>query len=266
MSQSAVALRSAGWIEDAAEELEEAHAEEIIRWALNEFDDGLTVATGFGVEGMVLVDLAARVGSNLDVFFLDTGFLFPETYELRRRIEQRYGIVVRSYQPDLTPEDQARIHGESLWLKDPDLCCRLRKLDPLERALAGRTAWMTAIRRDQTAARKSARVVEWDHRWGLIKVNPLAAWTREQIWRHVYENDVPYNPLHDQGYPSIGCTHCTRAVRPGEDERSGRWAGTVKTECGLHAPAVAPLRLVSLSGGLRQEDQASLTSSTLLGD
>src|SRR5262249_50984738 len=264
MSQSAVALRGAGWIEDAATELEEAPPIDIIRWAVEEFGDGLTLATGFGVEGMVLVDVAIRVTTKLDVFFLDTGFLFEETYELRRRIEQQYRIRIRSYEPHLTPDEQARVHGESLWLRDPDLCCRLRKLDPLERALSGREAWVTAIRRDQTAARKNARVVEWDSRWGLAKVNPLAAWTRDQIWEYVRDNDIPYNPLHDRGYPSIGCTHCTRPVREGEDERSGRWSGLSKTECGLHGPgpAVAPLRLVSLDASLsvRQRESASLSS------
>ncbi|HXG64568.1 MAG TPA: phosphoadenylyl-sulfate reductase [Blastocatellia bacterium] len=221
-------------IEGIATRLERAAPQEIIAWAFAEYGDKITIATGFGVEGMALIDMAVQINPRPEVFFTDTGFLFPETYALRRRVEERYGIEIRAFETPLTPELQDQEYGPRLWERDPDLCCRLRKLDPLGDALRGRSAWMTAIRRDQTAARANARVVEWDFRWQLVKVNPLAYWTKKDVWRYVVRNDVPYNPLHDQGYPSIGCTHCTRAVVAGEDDRAGRWAGHMKTECGLH--------------------------------
>jgi phosphoadenosine phosphosulfate reductase len=249
MSQCAVELSYAAWIDAAASSLESRTPQETIEWALRVFGEGLTIATGFGAEGMALIDMAAAVSNRLDVFFLDTGFLFEETYELRRHIEERYGIQIRSYSAELDPASQEREYGPELWLRDPDLCCRIRKLEPLKQALAGRDAWVTAIRRDQTAARKDSRAVEWDQRWGLVKVNPLVSWTREEVWRYIRAKNVPYNPLHDRGYPSIGCTHCTRPVGSGEDERAGRWAGRQKTECGLHGgqtESVAPLRLVRL--------------------
>ncbi len=223
------------WIETAAAQLEDASPEEIIRRAYEEFDDRITIATGFGAEGIALIDMAVKINPRPDVFFLDTGFLFPETYELRRRVEARYGIEIRAFQTSLTPEIQEEVYGPALWSRDPDLCCRLRKIEPLKEALTGRSAWFTAIRRDQTAARQNARAVEWDHRWQLVKVNPFVRWTKREVWNYIVKNDVPYNPLHDAGYPSIGCTHCTRAVRAGEDERAGRWSGRAKTECGLHA-------------------------------
>jgi len=207
-------------------------------WALGEYGDRIAIATGFGAEGVALIDMAHKVargaGTDLNIFFLDTGFLFPETYQLREQIEARYGTRIRGFGAKLTPELQAEIYGPELWARDPDLCCRLRKMEPLKEALAGLDAWMTAIRRDQTAVRAQARVVEWDARYQLVKLNPLAAWNKRQVWDYIVSNDVPYNPLSDRGYTSIGCTHCTRATTAGEDERAGRWPGHSKTECGLH--------------------------------
>jgi phosphoadenosine phosphosulfate reductase len=221
-------------LEEAAGRLERATPKEILEWAFGQFGDHLTIATGFGAEGMAVIDVAVQVNPNPNVFFIDTGFLFPETYELRRRIEQRYGIEIKGFSTDLSPEAQDLEFGPRLWSRDPDLCCRMRKLEPLKEALSGRSAWVTAIRRDQSAARAESRVVEWDYKWNLVKVNPLVRWTKRDVWSYVVKNEVPYNPLHDQGYPSIGCTHCTRAVREGEDDRAGRWSGHQKTECGLH--------------------------------
>ncbi len=218
----------------AAERLEGAHPADVLSWAFSRFGGRIAIATGFGAEGMALIDIAARVLVRPRVFFIDTGFLFEETYELRRRIEDRYGIEIEAVDPAMTPESQADAFGDRLWSIDPDLCCRIRKTDPLRDRLSDLDAWVTAIRRDQTRFRATARAVEWDLRWGLVKVNPLASWTRTEIWSHILENKVPYNPLHDKGFPSIGCTHCTRAVAEGEDERAGRWAGRTKTECGLH--------------------------------
>jgi phosphoadenosine phosphosulfate reductase len=248
MSQSAVQLSYAGWIDEAAASLEETSPEQIIDWALKVFGEGLTIATGFGAEGMALIDIATKVTRDLNVFFLDTGFLFTETYDLHHRLEDRYQIKIRSYSSEFSPEEQATAYGEALWARDPDLCCRIRKLEPLKDALADCDAWMTAIRRDQTDARRDARVVEWDLKWNLVKINPLVKWSREDVWTYIRANNVPYNPLHDRGYASIGCRHCTRPVSAGEDERAGRWAGRIKTECGLHGPSSGegkPLRLVS---------------------
>ena len=221
-------------LEEAGRRLDRATPKEILEWAFDQFGDRLAIATGFGAEGMAVIDIATRINPCPNVFFVDTDFLFPETYELRRRIEQRYGIEIKAFATDLSPEAQDLQFGPRLWSRDPDLCCRIRKLEPLKEALNGRSAWVTAIRRDQSAARAESRVVEWDYKWKLVKVNPLVRWTKQEVWSYVEENEVPYNPLHDQGYPSIGCTHCTRAVRKGEDDRAGRWAGHQKTECGLH--------------------------------
>lgn len=226
-------------IETAASLLDEAAPQETLRWAFEEFQEHVTIATGFGAEGVALIDMAVRINPRADVFFLDTEFLFPETYELRRRLEDRYRIEIRAFKTHMTPEQQEVRFGAKLWSANPDLCCRLRKLEPLKSALHGRRAWITAIRQDQTFERSNARVVEWDFQWRLVKVNPLVRWNKRQVWDYITRNDVPYNPLHDRSYPSIGCTHCTGPVREGEDERAGRWAGSAKKECGLHARPTA---------------------------
>ena len=211
--------------------------EQVLRWAFAAFGRHVAIASAFGAEGMVLIDIAARLNPQVRVFTLDTEFLFPQTYALMDRIEQRYGIAIERVKPALSPEAQELEHGPGLWTRDPDACCSLRKIEPLRRRLAGLRAWMTSIRRDQTSFRASARKVEWDAKFHLVKINPLADWTSKQVWRYLVDHNVPYNPLHDQGFPSIGCTHCTRAIRSGEDERAGRWPGFVKIECGLHTGA-----------------------------
>jgi phosphoadenosine phosphosulfate reductase len=165
----------------------------------------------------------------IDLFTLDTGVLFPETYALWRRLEARYGVTIRAVRAD-NPAPE-------LWKRDPDACCEQRKVRPLREALAGFDAWITAIRRDQTPERAHAQVVEHDAKFGLVKVNPLVAWTHDDVWAHIYRHDVPYNPLHERGYPSIGCAPCTSAIVPGENLRAGRWRGAAKKECGLHTSA-----------------------------
>jgi phosphoadenylyl-sulfate reductase (thioredoxin) len=221
-------------IPTAARELEGRSPADILRWASERHGDKLTFATGFGAEGCVIIDLIARNNLPIDVFTLDTGLLFPETYALWRQLEARYGITIRAVRPVYTVEQQAEAHGDKLWERDPDRCCELRKVVPLRNALVGFDAWITAIRRDQTAERAHARVVELDRKFSLIKVNPLVAWSHDDVWGHLYAHDVPYNALHDRGYPSIGCHPCTAAVLPGEDARAGRWRGRSKKECGLH--------------------------------
>jgi phosphoadenosine phosphosulfate reductase len=226
-----------GELAAVARELEEAPAQEILRWAVDEFFPDLTVACSFGgPSGMVLVDMLAQIEPRVEVFYLDTDFLFPETYETRDRVIARYGINAVAYKSALTPEEQAAKHGAELWARDPDLCCALRKVEPNARALAGKRAWVTGIRRDQGGGRADAAVVQWDEKFGLVKVLPLARWSEADVWAYIVKHDVPYNPLHDRSYPSIGCTYCTKPVRPGDDPRSGRWQGFDKTECGIHTP------------------------------
>ncbi len=212
---------------------------EILRWAADRFGSRLTFATGFGAEGCVLIDLIGRHRLPVDIFTLDTGLLFPETYDLWRRLEQRYALTIRDVRPERTVDEQAATHGAELWTRHADQCCEMRKVSPLAAELSGFDAWITAIRRDQTVGRADALAVEWDPKFGLGKVNPLVRWTKKEVWSHLLRNDVPYNPLHDRGYPSIGCVPCTSTVAAGEDDRAGRWRGAPKTECGLHAPMVA---------------------------
>jgi phosphoadenosine phosphosulfate reductase len=222
--------------------------EQVLAWAFATYGDNIAMATGFGVEGMALLDIAFQVNPDVKVFTGDTEFLFPETYDLIDRVEARYGIKVERLYSELTPEEQERAYGKALWGRDPDQCCSLRKVEPLRRKLASLDAWVTAIRRDQTSERAGVRKVDWDEKFNLVKISPLADWTREAIWNYVVKHDVPYNPLHDRNYPSIGCTHCTRAVQPGEDPRAGRWSGFRKTECGLHSPSSQPIgQLVQLT-------------------
>lgn len=224
------------------------HPEQVVAWALSTYGDDFALATGMGVEGMALLDIAWRLNPNVKVFTGDTEFLFPETYDLMDRVEDRYGIRIERLYSALTPEEQERDYGKALWAQDPDQCCNLRKVEPLRRKLATLDAWATAVRRDQTSARAGIRKVDWDVKFNLVKVSPIADWTREMVWRYVVKHHVPYNPLHDRNYPSIGCMHCTRAVQPGEDQRAGRWSGFAKTECGLHAPtATASAELVQLA-------------------
>jgi phosphoadenylyl-sulfate reductase (thioredoxin) len=217
----------------AAQTLERESAVEILRWASRRIEK-LTFATGFGAEGCVVIDLIAREKLPIDLFTLDTGVLFPETYALWRALEKRYGVTIRAVRPEQTIPAQALVHGARLWERDPDRCCNMRKIAPLRAALAPWDAWITAIRRDQTPERATAQVVEHDRKFGLVKVNPLVRWTHDEVWAHIYANDVPYNELHDRGYPSIGCQPCTSPVEGAEDPRAGRWRGLAKRECGLH--------------------------------
>ena len=217
--------------------LEGASPQEILRWAVERYQPGLALACSFGgPSGMVLLDMIMAIDRGVDVFYLDTDFLFPETYRLRDVAAARYGFQPAGYTSLLTPSRQAARHGDALWARDADACCAIRKVEPNRRALAGKRAWISGIRRDQAKTRRDVRIVEWDDKFGLVKVNPLAAWTESQVWTYILENGVPYNELHDRGYPSIGCTYCTNPVKPGDDPRSGRWQGQDKVECGLHVP------------------------------
>jgi len=216
-----------------AEQLEDASPEEILREAVGKFPS-LTFACSFGAEDVVLVDMLQRISPKTDIFYLDTSFHFKETYETRDRMIAHYGMSFVKVDPKLTTEEQAEQIGPELWKTDANQCCNIRKVEPLTRILTQYDAWITGIRRDQAPTRANAKKVEYDTKFGLMKFNPLASWTNEDVWNYIRTNDVIYNPLHDQNYPSIGCEQCTRKVMPGEDPRAGRWSGQEKTECGLH--------------------------------
>jgi len=218
----------------AARALEDQSAESILRWAADQYAPRLTFAASLGLEDVAVIDMAARAGLPIDIFTLDTGLLFPETDELKRRLEARYGVTIRAVRPEFTVAEQAAREGDELWLRQPDRCCDLRKVAPLRATLSKFDAWITAIRRDQTPERANAPTVGWDGRFGLVKISPLVRWTFGEVQAYVAAHAIPYNPLHDQSYPSIGCVPCTSPVKPGEDPRSGRWRGKEKTECGLH--------------------------------
>ncbi len=214
--------------------MEDKAPQDVLRWAVDEFQPGLTLACSFGgPTGMALLDMLMKIDAGVEVFYLDTDFLFPETYHLRDICEQRYSFKPIGYKSLLTPEAQAKEHGPELWNRDPDFCCDLRKIEPNVRALEGKTAWVSGMRRDQSKTRANVAIVDWDEKFGLVKLNPLATWDEKQVWGYILANDVPYNPLHNRGYPSVGCTNCTAPVRPGEDPRSGRWVGFDKEECGI---------------------------------
>lgn len=222
----------------AAAALTAAEPEAILRWAFDRYGDQVALASSFGgPSGVVLMELVQRLQPATAVFYLDTGYLFPETLATVQAARQRWPLArIERYSSDLSVGQQARLHGEALWERDPDRCCEIRKLEPNRRALAGKRAWIAGLRRDQSVERAQTPAVQWDAKFGLVKVNPLVNWDEQRVWAFIARHDLPYNPLHDRGYPSIGCTNCTRAVQPGEDPRAGRWSGTDKTECGLHVP------------------------------
>ncbi|MGF9712602.1 phosphoadenylyl-sulfate reductase [Paenibacillus naphthalenovorans] len=220
-------------IRQAAEEYENKSPEELLAFAVERFPN-ITLACSFGAEDVVLVDLLQKISPKTDIFYLDTNVHFKETYDTRDRLQQRYGVEFVQVLPKLTLEEQTQQYGEELWKNDPTQCCNIRKVDPLTDILKNYDAWITGIRRDQAPTRANAKKVEYDVKFGLVKFNPLASWTSEDVWNYIRNNNIIYNPLHDRNYPSIGCEHCTRPVAPGEDPRAGRWAGFEKTECGLH--------------------------------
>ena len=210
----------------------------ILDWVSMTFTENqIGMATGFGAEGVALIDMIAANDISIPIFYLDTDVLFPETYTLRDRLEEKYGIRLIRYATSISLEEQARLHSAKLWETDPDLCCKIRKVEPLTDALRNYSGWITAIRREQSESRSKAGIIEWDRKFNILKINPLAAWTKKQVWKYIVDHNVPYNPLYDSGYASIGCKYCTTPVNDGEDERAGRWRGFQKKECGLHVGA-----------------------------
>jgi phosphoadenosine phosphosulfate reductase len=210
-------------------DFEALSAEELLSWAASEFGDRLCLTCSWQRQSSALVHMVSELDLDVDVVELDTLVLFEETYATRDRLVERYGLKLESFRP-IDPIDR-------LWETDPDRCCGIRKVEPLERALAGYDAWITGIRREQSPTRANAQKVEWSERYGVWKIQPLVDWDSKRVQAYLSVNEVPYNPLHDRGYPSIGCTHCTRPVAAGEDQRAGRWAGSGKLECGIHGNA-----------------------------
>lgn len=238
MSTELVGIEIGDGQESAAhwsQELQCASPSEILRWAVERFGNGLGLAASFGgVSGMALLDMAVKIDPNIRVFSVDTDFLFPETHQTREKAMRRYGVTPLVYRPKLTPEEQSAQYGDRLWERDPDMCCALRKVEPNRRAIEGLDAWIAGLRQDQSASRSQVQPVMWDTKFGLYKICPLWNWTEDEVWKYIGKERVSVNPLHVEGYPSIGCTHCTRRVSEGEDLRAGRWSGAEKTECGLH--------------------------------
>lgn len=216
---------------------ESKQPQDVLAAALERYGQQIVLACSFGAEDVVLVDMVHRINPTVPLFYLDTDFLFPETYATRDRVIERYGLKpeqVIQVKSLLTPQKQAESYGDALWASNPDQCCQLRKVEPLTRVLKEYEAWITGIRRDQARSRANAGLIEWDQKFDLVKINPLARWTWTDVWTYIKVYEVPYNPLHDHHYPSIGCTYCTAPVAPGDDPRAGRWKNFTKTECGLH--------------------------------
>ena len=219
--------------ERGAAELANAGADELLRWTDTNFPGSYVVASN--MQDAVLVEMAAKVRPGVDVLFLDTGYHFAETIGTRDAVEAVYDVRVVNVTPDLSVAEQDEVHGKDLFARDPAACCRMRKVEPLGRALRGYSAWVTGIRRVEAPTRANAPLISFDEAFGLVKINPLAAWTDEQMQNYINTHGILVNPLVDEGYPSIGCRPCTAKPDPGSDPRSGRWQGLAKTECGLHA-------------------------------
>jgi phosphoadenosine phosphosulfate reductase len=216
--------------DDVVPDLEQSSAQEVLEYMVERFHPRLYVACSFQKEASVIMDMLLKIEPSARFFTLDTGVLFPETYATWKQLEDRYDVKVEVHQ-GMSLARQAELHGDELWNTDPDACCGIRKVEPLKEALSEVDAWISGLRRDQSPSRGSTQKLHWDKKHGLWKANPLADWSEKDVWRYISEHDVPYNDLHDRGYASVGCTHCTL---PGSG-RAGRWAGTDKIECGLHA-------------------------------
>ena len=239
-SEVTAAAYSPEAVREASRQLEGKPAEEVVRWAADTYGSAIAFANSFGAEDAALTDIIAKVAPGIRVFTLDTGRLHDETYEVMERTRERYGLTIHSYFPDR--EAVERLEREKGFysfresIDNRKECCGIRKVEPLRRALGGMKAWMTGLRREQSVTRTDMAVLEWDEGNGIAKVNPLIDWSHEQTWEYIRANDVPYNRLHDRGFPSIGCAPCTRAIEPGEDVRAGRWwwENPDSKECGLH--------------------------------
>lgn len=218
-----------------SEDFETAHPADILRWAVETYGDKLAVVTSFQPTGIVTLHMLSEIAPRTPILSLDTGLLFPETYALTDDLERRFNLNLIRVRPEQTVDEQAASYGSALWERDPNQCCHLRKVVPLDRALAGYDAWVTGLRRDQSERRAATPVVAWDKKRQMVKLCPFATWTEDDVWTYIETYALPYNPLHDLHYPSIGCWPCTQPVAPETaDKRAGRWANRDKTECGIH--------------------------------
>lgn len=207
----------------------------VLKWSYEQYGEEIVYACSFGIEGIVLVDLISKVKPDATIVFLDTDVHFKETYETIERVKEKYpklNIIIKK--PKLTLEEQAKEYGHKLWESNPNQCCQIRKLTPLNEVLSASKAWISGLRHEQSETRKHVQFINRDDKFHSIKICPIIHWTWKDVWRYVHKNDLYYNPLHDQGYPSIGCSHCTVPAFDINDLRSGRWKGMKKTECGLH--------------------------------
>lgn len=223
-------------------QLENADPQEILRWAAEQYGQQLAVVTSFQPTGIVTLHMLNEIAPRTPVITLDTEFLFPETYALMNQVEALFDLNLIRVKPQISVAQQAAQYGDNLWQSNPDQCCHMRKTLPLKQALTGYAAWITGLRRDQSSTRANVPVIAWDSRNNLLKLCPFASWTEEMIWTYIHAHELPYNDLHNQGYPSIGCTHCTQAPVDSSDLRSGRWVNHQKTECGIHVTLVEEVR------------------------
>jgi phosphoadenosine phosphosulfate reductase len=232
-------MRTATEVESLNREFQSGSTESILRWAWNEFGERAAIGTSFQGAGLVMIHIARQNGLDFPVFTLDTGLLFPETLELKKRLENFFELKIESVMPDLTVAQQEAALGPELWKKNPDLCCGTRKVIPLQGKLAELDCWITGLRREQSDTRATIQFIEvynFDETTGreIVKLNPMANWSRQEVWDYLHAHKIPYNPLHDQGYRSIGCWPCTAKVADSQNERAGRWTGFNKVECGIH--------------------------------
>lgn len=222
-----------------AERFEHETLDSILTWTWETFGTKAAIGTSFQGSGLIIIDHAVRLGLKFPIFTLDTGLLFPETYELKQRLEDFYGVKIEALQPEQTVEEQHQTYGRDLWKTNPDTCCTLRKVLPLQQRLSTLDVWITGVRRQQSDTRAQTKILElyeFDalRQLYIFKLNPMATWTREAVWNYIKQHQIPYNPLHDRGYRSIGCWPCTKATSNSDNERAGRWEGFNKTECGIH--------------------------------
>ncbi len=239
-------LLSADAVDAQARTLAQAPLTEVLQWAFSTFGTTAAIGTSFQGAGLVMIHHAVQAGITLPVFTLDTGLLFPETLELKARLEAFFGITIETVAPAMSLEEQAVELGDALWKQRPDACCHIRKVEPLKERLKTLSVWITGVRQEQAASRQGAGILErylFDpllERY-ILKLNPMTAWGRDAVWNYLHKHGIPYNPLHDRGYRSIGCFPCTRPTAEGGDERAGRWTGFDKSECGIHT-FLAPAR------------------------
>lgn len=218
---------------EKAKQFDHSGPREILEWALKEFWPDIAMSTGFGASGMVLIHLISQINPAMRIIFLDTGFHFEETLKFKEAVKAKYAVNIIDYKATVSKDELFKLISPHPYHDDPDRCCHINKVEPMGRAIQGLKAWVSALRRDQSPSRAHIQILE-EYEGGLIKINPLANWTRKEVWNYLYHNQVPYHPLHDQGYPSVGCEPCTKPVDAAAHERSGRWVGKGKLECGIH--------------------------------